>query len=95
MASRPASPAAADLAATALLPLPLPIVLRIFALLPVDCRLRCAEVCRAWRAALAERSLRTRSSRRRMLHIDGTTRFCVVPLLAPVACCSRYAQKER
>jgi hypothetical protein len=35
-------------------------VLHIFSLLPVDCRLRCSEVCRDWRAALAERSLWTR-----------------------------------
>jgi hypothetical protein len=32
-------------------------LLLILALLPVDTRLRCAEVCRSWRAALAERSL--------------------------------------
>jgi hypothetical protein len=40
--------------------LPLPIVLHIFSLLPVDCRLRCLEVCRGWRAVLPERSLWTR-----------------------------------
>jgi hypothetical protein len=33
------------------------LVLYIFSLLPVDTRLRCAEVCRSWRAALEERSL--------------------------------------
>jgi hypothetical protein len=32
----------------------------LFALLPVDQRLRCREVCRDWRAALEERSLWTR-----------------------------------
>jgi hypothetical protein len=37
--------------------LPLSLALVIFALLPVDQRMRCAEVCRAWRNALAERSL--------------------------------------
>jgi hypothetical protein len=46
--------------ATALAPLPLPIVLHIFSLLPVDTRLRCAEVCRGWRNVLLERSLWTR-----------------------------------
>jgi hypothetical protein len=35
-------------------------VLHIFSLLPVDCRLRCMEVCRGWREALLERSLWTR-----------------------------------
>jgi hypothetical protein len=52
--------AAGMLAAPALAPLPLPIVLHIFSLLPVDCRLHCAEVCRGWRAVLLERSLWTR-----------------------------------
>jgi hypothetical protein len=51
--------AAADAPLT-LLSLPLPLVLLIFSLLPVDCRLRCAEVCRGWRGVLAERSLWTR-----------------------------------
>jgi hypothetical protein len=40
--------------------LPHAIFLLIFALLPVDARLRCAEVCRAWRACCLERSLWTR-----------------------------------
>ncbi len=44
-------------ATSALSPLPLPVVLYIFSLLPVDCRLRCSEVCRGWRAVLLERSL--------------------------------------
>jgi hypothetical protein len=47
-------------ATTALSPLPLPLVLHIFSLLPVDCRLRCMEVCRGWRSVLLERSLWTR-----------------------------------
>jgi hypothetical protein len=42
---------------SALPPLPLAIVLAVFALLPVDARLRCREVCRGWRAVLQERSL--------------------------------------
>jgi len=51
--------AVTERATTALAPLPLPIVLRIFGLLPVDTRLRCAEVCRGWRSVLQERSLWT------------------------------------
>jgi hypothetical protein len=38
-------------------PLPHTLALVILGLLPVDCRLRCAEVSRAWRAALLERGL--------------------------------------
>jgi hypothetical protein len=49
--------AAAQHAAPALAPLPHALVLHILSLLPVDARLRCAEVCRSWRAALEERSL--------------------------------------
>jgi hypothetical protein len=52
--------AVAERATTALAPLPLSVVLHIFSLLPVDCRLRCAEVCRGWRSVLLERSLWTR-----------------------------------
>jgi hypothetical protein len=52
--------AVAERATTALSPLPLSVVLHIFSLLPVDCRLRCAEVCRGWRSVLLERSLWTR-----------------------------------
>jgi hypothetical protein len=36
---------------------PLSLALAIFALLPVDARLRCRKVCRGWRAVLRERSL--------------------------------------
>jgi hypothetical protein len=49
--------AAAQHAAPALAPLPYALVLHILSLLPVDCRLLCAGVCRSWRAALEERSL--------------------------------------
>jgi hypothetical protein len=42
---------------SALPPLPLSLALAIFALLPVDQRLRCREVCRGWRAVLTEISL--------------------------------------
>jgi hypothetical protein len=49
--------AVAERESSALPPLPLALALAIFALLPVDARLRCAEVCRGWRAVLRERSL--------------------------------------
>ena len=45
--------AAAEQRAWAFPQLPLPLVLHIFSLLPADRRLRCAEVCRAWRATVA------------------------------------------
>jgi hypothetical protein len=41
----------------ALAPLPYALVLYIFSLLPVDQRLRCAEVCRGWRVVLSDASL--------------------------------------
>ncbi len=44
---------------TALAPLPLALALTIFALLPVDQRLRCLEVCRGWRATLVDHSVWT------------------------------------
>jgi hypothetical protein len=50
----------AERATSALSPLPLAVVLHIFSLLPVDCRLRCSKVCRGWRHVLLERSLWTR-----------------------------------
>jgi hypothetical protein len=49
--------AAAQRAAPALTPLPLALVLHILPLLPVDTRLRCAQVCRSWRASLEDTSL--------------------------------------
>jgi hypothetical protein len=45
---------------SALAPLPHALVLFIFALVPVDQRLRCLEVCKGWYATLNERSLWTR-----------------------------------
>jgi hypothetical protein len=59
MSQRSCARLAAD-PAMALWPLPHAVVLRIFAFVPVHTRLRGREVCRAWRAALAERSLWTR-----------------------------------
>jgi len=52
--------AAEDAATTTLLSLPHAVIVHIFSLLPVDVRLRCAEVCRGWRTVLLERSLWTR-----------------------------------
>jgi hypothetical protein len=52
--------AVAERESSALPPLPPALALAIFALLPVDARLRCREVCRGWRAVLRERSLWTR-----------------------------------
>jgi hypothetical protein len=49
--------AAGEHGAPALAPLPHALVLHILSLLPVDCRLLCAAVCRSWRAALEDRSL--------------------------------------
>jgi hypothetical protein len=65
--------AAAQHAAPALAPLPLALVLVIFSLLPVDTRMRCAEVCRSWRAALEERSLWIRLD-----FLSGVSPTCVV-----------------
>jgi hypothetical protein len=42
---------------SALAPLPLALALYVFSLLPVDQRMRCAEVCRGWRAVLSDVSL--------------------------------------
>jgi hypothetical protein len=56
-----AAAAECDAATTALLlALPDAVMHRIFILLPLDCRLRCAEVCRGWRSVLLEHSLWTR-----------------------------------
>jgi hypothetical protein len=49
--------AVAERATTALSPLPLPLVLHIFSLLPADARARAACVCRGWRVTLDELSL--------------------------------------
>ena len=49
-----------DAAVTTFASLPPVLARRIFALVPVDSRLRCAEVSPAWRDALAERALWTR-----------------------------------
>jgi hypothetical protein len=46
--------AVAEQQSSALAPLPHALALAVFALLPVDQRLRCREVCRGWRAVLTE-----------------------------------------
>lgn len=61
----PAAAAPAGDPPLTLIALPEAVVNRIFSLLAVDERLRCREVSRGWRAALAERSLWT--------HLDLTT----------------------
>jgi hypothetical protein len=49
--------AVAERQSSALAPLPYALVLHIFSLLPVDQRMRCAEVCRGWRVVLSDASL--------------------------------------
>jgi hypothetical protein len=62
---RSARLAAAVERAVTLSTLPQAVQLHIFSLMPVDTRLRCREVCRAWRATLEERSIWTRLDLRR------------------------------
>jgi hypothetical protein len=57
--------------------LPHALLLQIFAALPVDARLRCAEVCRAFRNALLERSLWTQLD---LSETSGVT-YAVTPAL--------------
>jgi hypothetical protein len=52
--------AVAERASSALSPLPLPLVLHVFSLLPADARARAACVCRGWRHVVSEPSLWTR-----------------------------------
>ena len=60
-----------------LLLLPRPLALAIFALLPVDTRLRCCEVSRAWRALLADTTFFERSD----LHASSDLARFSLPLL--------------
>jgi hypothetical protein len=64
------------------LSLPHALLLLIFALLPVDMRARCACVCRAWRAALSERSLWVRLD---LSRTSGVTRAVTDALLRGAA----------
>jgi hypothetical protein len=66
--------AAAQHAAPAIAALPLALVRHILSLLPVDCRLLCAGVCRSWRAALEDTSLWLRLD----LSASGVSPVCVV-----------------
>jgi hypothetical protein len=85
--------AVAERESSALPPLPLSLALAIFALLPVDQRLRCREVCRGRRAVLTEEiSL----WRRLDLSASGGISATSAPL--PPAQCpsvSREAQRQR
>ena len=65
-----------------LLALPRPLALAIFALLPVDTRLRCSEVNRAWRALLADTTLYSRLD---LSRASGQARFSAALLRAAVA----------
>jgi hypothetical protein len=60
MASQPSASQGAAAAAATFASLPRSVSLAIFALLPIDTRLRCAEVSRAWCSMIAEHSLWTR-----------------------------------
>ena len=66
---------------TILSPLPRCFVRAVFLLLPVDTRLRCSEVSRAWRALLADASFFTTLNASRF---SGVARFSV-PLLRAAA----------
>jgi hypothetical protein len=57
MPPRPSAQAAAAVAAASFASLPHALALRVFALLPVDERARCACVCRGWRAIVDDGSL--------------------------------------
>jgi hypothetical protein len=81
-----AAPAVVDFFPFAALPPAL--ALKIFAALPVDTRLRCAEVCTAWCAAVAERSLWTRLDLSRM---SGVTHAVTPALLRAAAAKARGA----
>jgi hypothetical protein len=62
--------------------LPRALSLKIFAALPADTRLRCAEVCRDWRAMVGERSLWTRLN---LSETSGVTREVTPALLRAAA----------
>jgi hypothetical protein len=68
--------------------LPPALALKIFAALPADTRLRCAEVCTAWCAAVAERSLWTRLD---LSETSGVTHEVTPALLRAAAAKARGA----
>jgi hypothetical protein len=61
--------------------LPHSLVVRVLAALPADARLRCAEVCRTWRAAVLDRSLWLRVD---LLPASGVTHAVTPALLRAV-----------
>jgi hypothetical protein len=68
--------------------LPPALALKIFAALPADTRLRCTEVCKAWCAAVAERSLWTRLD---LSETSGVTHRVTPALLRAAAAKARGA----
>jgi hypothetical protein len=64
------------------LTLPHSLLVRVLAALPADTRLRCAEVCKTWRAAVSDRSLWLRVDLSRE---SGVTRAVTAALLRAVA----------
>jgi hypothetical protein len=62
--------------------LPHSLVVRVLAALPADARLRCAEVCKTWRAAVSDRSLWLRVDLSRE---SGVTHKVTPALLCAVA----------
>jgi hypothetical protein len=68
--------------------LPPALALKIFAALPADTRLRCAEVCKPWCAAVAERSLWTRLD---LSETSGVTHRVTPALLRAAAAKARGA----
>jgi hypothetical protein len=68
--------------------LPPALALQIFAALPADTRLRCAEVCKPWCAAVAERSLWTRLD---LSETSGVTHAVTPALLRAAAAKARGA----
>jgi hypothetical protein len=74
--------AVAERESSALPPLPHAVVLAIFALLPVDQRLLCREVCRGWRAVLGDVSLWLRLD---LTHKSGGMMFEVTDALLRAA----------
>jgi hypothetical protein len=94
MASAASSEVAASAAAPAVVKffpfaaLPPVLAHKIFAALPADTRLRCTEVCTAWCAAVAERSLWTRLD---LSHTSGVTHEVTPALLRTAAAKARGA----
>jgi hypothetical protein len=86
-----APPDSAATASDAVFPfasLPPVLALKIFAALPADTRLRCAEVCKPWCDAVAERSLWTRLD---LSHTSGVTHEVTPALLRAAAAKARGA----